>query len=184
MSPKLNSNSPRDRIFNSKFRETDFHNTSKNNTNTETIKFPSNPDYSGPGLWFVIHLTAIYATTPQSISDYIRQIKLMINNHPCGDCRKHATKYLTIDPPENYVDMKRNDTMIGMFVWSWQFHNVVNTRLDKPIIDFDTAYNMYQSSNIPSCHESCGKNNNNSDQNLISSISDLNNEKIQVSYYN
>lgn len=129
-------------------------------TEAHAKKFPSDPDVFGPGTWFNIHLLGIEATTPEKIRQYIDYIRLVTSRLPCGDCRVHATKYVEMSPPEHFVDIvDSNGKPIGMFKWSWMFHNTVNNRLGKSIVDWDTAYNMYQETDGSEgvCPIGCGK---------------------------
>ncbi len=106
--------------------------------------FPSNPDKFGPGIWFIIHMMAINAKNPDQIDHFIEWINFIISELPCKKCRKHAISYMESNPLEYYYrDLNENGVPIGMFKWTWIFHNYVNNQLDKNIIDFDTAYNMY-----------------------------------------
>ena len=44
---------------------------------------------------------------------------------------------------------------VGFFKWSWIFHNAVNSRLEKPIISWETALSMYYSNTT--CSKNCQK---------------------------
>ena len=106
-------------------------------------KFPSNPAIIGPGIWYSIHIKAKHATTPQTKSDFIDYMYLLSVEFPCGKCRGHIQEYIrdhSFDPFMNIVT-ERGD--IGMFKWAWMFHNTVNMRLHKPYVDFDTAWEMF-----------------------------------------
>lgn len=106
----------------------------------------------GPGMWYTIHVTAI----KMGQDTFLSWIYIIINSIPCLDCRQHAVVYLSEDPPSGYKDVYTTDgEPIGMFKWSWKFHNSVNQRLNKPIIDFDTAYKMYTDESVL-CSEGCG----------------------------
>ena len=43
-----------------------------------------------------------------------------------------------------------------MFEYTWIFHNNVNSRLGKKLIDWETAYNMYSNPGSMVCTRSCG----------------------------
>jgi len=121
------------------------------------VKLPTNPALIGPGLWFAIHNMAINATTDQLINCFIEFTTQLIINHPCQECRTNGTIYLTNNPIDNYkiyVD-ENTDRKIGMFYWSFLFHNVVNKRLRKPELDWDTAWNLYADTSA-SCTADCG----------------------------
>ena len=57
---------------------------------------------------------------------------------------KHAHDYLMEHPMEPYRDIKDDSGIpCGMFMWSWEFHNAVNERLGKKVIDYNDAYELY-----------------------------------------
>lgn len=117
-----------------------------------THKFPSNPETFGPGLWLNIHILALDATTPEKIDNFIEYINLIASKTPCGKCKKHFLKYIQTNPPENY---RNNHDNLGMFQWSWEFHNKVNSFLKKPIIEWESALNIYQEDDIIPCEKKC-----------------------------
>lgn len=122
--------------------------------------YPSNPVVTGPGLWYIIHLTAHDADTPEKIKDYIEFLFKIVTRHPCGECRTEGTKYLQMTPPNNY-EKTRDDKgrLNGMFLHSWMFHNNVNQRLGKPTISYRTAWEMFDHTDQPVCPIGCGKSN-------------------------
>jgi hypothetical protein len=113
-------------------------------------QFPSDSKVWNPGVWFSLHLLALAAITVSKIESFIDNFKLVISRLPCESCRDHANKYLLNNPIENYIDRDK-----GMFLYVWEFHNFVNERLNKPILDFESAYNMY-SDNTEVCKTVCG----------------------------
>ncbi len=118
----------------------------------DITKFPSDPKIFGPGLWFNTHIMAMDADTYDKIIQFISYIRFITQKLPCSDCNNHAIKYISINPPENFINLTdKKGKKIGMFKWTWIFHNDVNNRLGKNIIDWDTAYNMYQDDEITIC---------------------------------
>ena len=106
--------------------------------------FPSDPDVFGPGTWFTIHTLAYNATTPLKMDSFIENIKLLAEKLPCKDCREHTLKYIKKNPLGDYKDIvDKFNRNIGMFKWTWLFHNDVNSRLGKNIVSWDVAYGMY-----------------------------------------
>ncbi len=101
----------------------------------------TNPNVWGQGMWFTIHLVAITSTNP---TNTIKQIKFFLNNLPCDTCKQHALQYLSTHPLEDYVESTLNNSeKIGLFIWTFKFHNAVNYRLGKPSLEWDVAYNLY-----------------------------------------
>ncbi len=118
--------------------------------------FPSDPVTTGPGLWYLIHLTAHDANTPQRIKEYIPFLRKIVAKHPCGVCRHHGSKYLNMFPPEKHINTKRDGKLTGMFFHSWMFHNTVNDRLDKKIMPYQTAWDIFDSVDEKVCQKDCG----------------------------
>ena len=116
----------------------------------QVTKITTNPRISGPGIWFTFHLLGAKADTPEKIDRYIDYVNTIIRHHPCPVCRDHALKYLKGRPIENYRGMKdqRGGKMIGMFTWSWEYHNHVNEKLNKPTIEWPDAYQLYAESMV------------------------------------
>jgi hypothetical protein len=81
-------------------------------------------------LWHQIHSKASSISTPQQHRDYCIWIRNIGNNIECNICKTHMLQYLQTNPPENAQNL---------FIWAWDFHNDVNQRLGKPIVDYATA---------------------------------------------
>lgn len=107
-------------------------------------EFPKSPPVFGPGVWLSMHVLAIDSIDDMSIDFFMGWVNKMLYRLPCPTCVKHATTYLSENPMEPYRDnINEYGVRNGMFIWSWLFHNNVNKRLNKPIIDYNDAYNMY-----------------------------------------
>jgi hypothetical protein len=131
-------------------------NTLDSTTYNEQDKFGNPNNYAG--IWFTLHLMATNATTPEKISLFIENLKLVVENLKCLNCREHAMKYLMEHPIAPYFTLKdTTGRLIGMAKYVWEFHNAVNSRLGKPIIDWHTAYQMYSNNNFSVCHHDCGQ---------------------------
>lgn len=121
----------------------------------------TDPKYVGPGTWNVIHRTAFNAQTHQLQLQFIDNMKLICKGFPCTVCKGHCTKYIEDNPMEEYLDvsieMEGKKMALGMFIWSWKFHNAVNARpnLNKPIMTWDTAYNLYSGTESLVCSKHC-----------------------------
>lgn len=66
--------------------------------------------------------------------DFCRWIRTVPGELPCSKCRKHAQEYIHENPPER----KPNS-----FRWGWKFHNTVNRRKGKPLVDYTSAAEQY-----------------------------------------
>lgn len=102
-----------------------------------------NLEYFTPGIWYLWHKLALEAVDDESISCYIWMVRNTISTLTCR-CKSDAQEYLNNNPPENYVQIVDDQQIpIGMFVWSYLFHNFVNSKLNKPIMDYNSALLLY-----------------------------------------
>jgi hypothetical protein len=113
----------------------------------------SDPKVFGPGLWFSIHTSALKINQ----ENFLSWIRIIVSSIPCLRCRNHATEYINENPPDVFKDVRDENTkdLIGMFKWAWKFHNDVNLRLKKPLMDYNTVYRMYTDESVM-CSEECG----------------------------
>ena len=94
----------------------------------------------GHTLWFVIHVSALYAPGPiqQAFKDYRDLLYCLQYLLPCPKCRAHLSQNLT------KIDLQRcgksND---DLFKCSWELHNIVNASLNKRQLPFDEAKAIY-----------------------------------------
>jgi hypothetical protein len=103
----------------------------------------TSPDVWGPMFWFTLHNGAInypeYATGhyKKRMTGFIKGIPYMI---PCKKCKEHATQYIEDhkDRLDSITSSRKN-----LFEFFFQFHNVVNKRLNKPEISIEKAYEIY-----------------------------------------
>ena len=111
----------------------------------------TNPSYVGPGTWNVIHSLAIMAHTQQEQEAFILTMNKIAASFPCHLCREHTLQYIKTFPMEDYKNayINNKEEKLGMFIWTWKFHNAVNHRIGKTIMDWETAYQLY------SPHQSC-----------------------------
>jgi hypothetical protein len=107
--------------------------------------------------WFIIHTMAINATTPKKMEAFVDFMQTVCDNHRCQNCSYHCKKYLSEHPvSKEFNRISESGRSIGCFYWSWQFHNAVNRRLGKPVMDYITAYEMYlNKKDQPICHATC-----------------------------
>lgn len=88
-------------------------------------------------LWHQIHYKAAESNYQEERQEYCVWIRNIIKSLDCPVCKVHAIEYLRNNPPE---------LCQNLFIWTWNFHNDVNQRLDKPIVDYMTAVKIYISS--------------------------------------
>ena len=118
---------------------------------THNEKDITNPRYVGPGTWDVTHREAFHSKTREQQLRFIDFMKRTCKGFPCKECSINCTKYIENHPMEDFL----NRGELGMFIWSWMFHNTVNTRLGKSSMDFDTAYNRYSGVGNVVCTKGC-----------------------------
>lgn len=114
----------------------------------------TDPALVGPGSWNVIHRQAFSAQTPEKEKQFILLMKDICYGFPCKVCRGHCTEYIKNHPMEDYIGSVIDGKRLGLFIWSWKFHNAVNERLRKPIMSWMTVLTLYsQESKI--CSAAC-----------------------------
>jgi len=93
----------------------------------------------GPIGWAWLHTQAInYPQNPTKFEQIAMFTRFwsFIQTLPCIECRIHATNYTRIYPPDF-------SGSIGFQIWAWRFHNMVNYRLDKPLMSVNEYRRMY-----------------------------------------
>lgn len=137
------------------------NNSSPNNPNVTDVtnnyvKYSTNPAILGPGVWYDIHLESKNAKTEEQKKSFVHKMYLLAQSFPCLTCRKHIDDYIQSNPFEPLWNETTNTgEQIGMFKWSWLFHNVVNKRLNKPNISWDNALYIFSDASINSCAKDC-----------------------------
>lgn len=112
----------------------------------------------GPGIWFKIHSDAIAATTQSLKESFIININALCDGFKCKHCQPHFRKYINEHPIKNYFNIKnKNGIDIGIFQWTWEFHNAVNLRLGKHQPTLEESYEYFTNNTVGACYE-CGEN--------------------------
>lgn len=93
----------------------------------------------GRGYWSMIHMLAYYAITEPLKQSFLLTINQLSEHFGCEKCRMHLVNYMKIVPIKNYWYSER-----GLFKWTWELHNHVNQRLNKPLITLEDALNRYK----------------------------------------
>ena len=116
----------------------------------------TDPRIFGPGLWFSIHITAYHAKKEEEKKAFVRFMENTRDSIQCLSCKEHCIEYMEQNPITDYWNQTYQNEEIGMFKWTVNFHNAVNSRLNKPIIPWATAYNLYSKAIVSFCSKSCG----------------------------
>jgi len=123
------------------------------------FKDATDPKYIGPGTWNVSHRRAFFARTHEEQINFIDFMKNICYRFPCVVCKGHCTEYIKNHPMEEYLDIlveiNGEKLPMGMFIWTWKFHNAVNIRTKKPVMSWDTAYNLYSETETLVCSKNC-----------------------------
>lgn len=126
------------------------------------FKDHTDPEYVGPGTWNTIHRLAYVAKTKEQQKCFAGTMNEICSGFPCFNCQYHCAEYIRNHPMSEYMNMlvevNGEKLPLGLFLWSWKFHNAVNARLKKPIMTWDTAYNIYSDNNNLVCSKSCSEN--------------------------
>lgn len=139
----------------------------KNNYNKMTTpelfkgsKHMSDPTVIGPGTWYVLHTMAANVSSLNDLHEAIKSFSVLIDNFKCMNCRGHAQKYKSEHNLVGVIHCKHKDHVGGiemcLFKWSVDFHNFVNARLNKPIVNYLDAYPYYKDSQYDVCESDCG----------------------------
>ncbi len=97
------------------------------------------PSYVGPGIWYTMHTLAAGARTEDDKKHVINQIKYLQSKFPCEECKLHFGNYISSHPLENAISGNED----SLFLWTFNFHNVVNFRLGKAQVSYDEAKNIF-----------------------------------------
>ncbi len=97
------------------------------------LKICSSMKKDGPGIWFSMHIMALFAKDIITAKAAVYILYKIIERIRGKDCRKQAKEYIIRYPP----DFK------NLFKWTVTFHNSVNKRLDKKIYTIREAEKLY-----------------------------------------
>lgn len=101
---------------------------------------------NGPGVWSCIHMEAFQAREYNDKFRFFQSLNAKFKALDCAMCQNNIPKHLSKCHPlhSKYWDFNHPKYgRIGMFLWSVDFHNLVNEMLNKPKMDLDVAYDKY-----------------------------------------
>jgi hypothetical protein len=110
---------------------------------TEQPVLTQSPEVFGPAYWFSFHTGAAHLPdilSPISISrirGFVNGIPEML---PCVECSEHARAFIE-DNKSRIDNFRRGDDVFKFYV---DFHNHVNRILNKPLVSYEKAYEMYK----------------------------------------
>lgn len=118
----------------------------------------TDPASFGPGIWYKMHCDAIICNNLTLKESFVIMINNLCNNFKCMHCKPHFRKFIDDNPLERYFNVRdEKGRDVGIFKWTWEFHNAVNARLGKAQPSFEEAYNYYSNANVGVCYN-CNKN--------------------------
>ena len=95
----------------------------------------------GKGIWFVIHTLALNTKDKKQCFEWM--INTLADNFGCEICKPHIKKFILDHPLKNYNE--------DYFKWTWELHNDVNRRLNKPTLPLEEALNIYKNMVCKNC---------------------------------
>jgi hypothetical protein len=114
---------------------------------SDAVEIDVRPTVFGPGVWFAMTSMAARARTPQQIDNFIGTAIPVMTNLLCSTCSRHARKNIKILHPNAYRNRKdHRGENIGMFLWIYDLHNIVNEIADpkKEQMPLDHALAIYE----------------------------------------
>ena len=105
------------------------------------MAFRFGPETWGSNLWFAIHTWALsYPLNPSdadrfAAAAYFNNLPNLI---PCPKCGSDFAAILLMYPVENALDSRAD-----LVEWSWRVHNIVNQKIGKAEIAFETFLSNY-----------------------------------------
>lgn len=107
----------------------------------------------GRGLWYSLHILSCYIFTREEGNKRIASILLLLYSITCSECSSHIMEYLSKNPIENTIDdYDRNYGFLGLAKYMWGFHNIVNIRKGRQIMNWDSFMDMYFINKSVSCN--------------------------------
>ena len=110
-------------------------------TNTNHNPIPITPDVWGPHGWKFLHYVTLgYPNQPseQEKQSYRTFFNALGDVLPCKKCSNNFKENLNEYSLESALENR------GLLIkWLIDIHNAVNSELNKPIVDYDTALSLY-----------------------------------------
>jgi hypothetical protein len=100
-----------------------------------------NPSQWGPYYWNMLHfMSSSYDNNPnlsvQSVmKNFIQSLPVFL---PCKECQDHAFHFIKSKNLDKVVENRKT-----LFTFFFNFHNFVNERLGKPLMNIKTALKKY-----------------------------------------
>jgi len=92
------------------------------------------PAKFGPYYWGVLHLACLGGINPSALQALVAMFPAIL---PCPACGVHFAEVLNAAP------LPETDDPDVLFKWSVDVHNVVNKRLEKPLLTYEDAFKYW-----------------------------------------
>ncbi len=103
----------------------------------------------GPGLWHILHTSAIYAKEQQSMDEFERFLENIKKSIRCDTCLNEFVEFQNKNPLSSYRRIKTKQGLsVGFYIWTWKLHNAVNEKLGKPQADLKDTYLYYSGTSV------------------------------------
>jgi hypothetical protein len=89
----------------------------------------------GAGIWFLLHILATNIKISEDRKHFKFVIDILSENMKCEKCKNHFQEYIKNNPLENETNY---------YKWTWELHNQVNLRNNKPYVNYDQSLEFYQ----------------------------------------
>jgi len=108
----------------------------------------SMPHVFGPGRWDILHSYAKMCQTVEQKKQFAKFVEeVFLPTIKCKECQTHFRNTLNEYPVpfgekkfNDFIDWTNDDSP---FKWAWKVHNIVNQRLNKPQLSFETCLLLY-----------------------------------------
>ena len=100
------------------------------------------PEKWGPLFWGALHVAALGCSNHENLVNFVECYKAII---PCMSCRQHFEEVLDANP----VPAVSNPA--ELFAWTVDVHNIVNKRINKPLLTYEEAYQTWTSEPTKIC---------------------------------
>lgn len=129
-----------------------------NNNNIEKLYdannlYISTPHVFGMGRWELLHSYAALCKTKEKKREFALFVEnIFAPTIKCLECRNHFLSMLEKYPvpfgSRRRPDEKDWSDEDSVFKWSFSIHNIVNQRLNKPILPWDVCIKLYDINNV------------------------------------
>lgn len=115
----------------------------------------TSPSIFGPGRWDILHSYAKMCYTREDKEQFAKFVyNVFTPTIKCLECQNHF-KALLLEYPVPFGERLFNDQpwsdLDSPFKWAWKVHNLVNKRLNKKQMSFETCLRLYDT-NSETCN--------------------------------